>query len=61
MLLTTQNGIRIQSAVLLQYTFWTDKRTQTDTWDRRQVYAKSAYAVLLTYRIINASLSVNRA
>jgi len=40
--LTTPNGIRIQSAVLPQYTFRTHR--QTDRWDRRQTCTKSAYA-----------------
>jgi len=39
--LTIPNGIRIQSAVLPQYTFrrdtQTDRHTQTDRWARRQV------------------------
>jgi len=52
------NGIRIQSAILPQYTFQTDRQTdrptdrptdrhthtQTDRWARRQVYTISAYA-----------------
>jgi len=51
---TTPNCVRIHSAVLLQYTFWsldrqTDRQTdrpthtQTDRWARRQVYTISAY------------------
>jgi len=28
--LTTRNGIRIESAVLPQYTFWTDRQTVSD-------------------------------
>jgi len=39
--LTTANGIRIQSAVLPQFTLQTDSRT--DIWDRRQFCTKSAY------------------
>ena len=46
-LLTTPNGIQIQSAVLTQYTFWTDAKT--DGWSRRQVSKKSAYALLHLY------------
>jgi len=44
--LTIPNSIRIQSAVLPQYTFRTDRPTdtQTDRWTRRQVYTISAYA-----------------
>jgi len=43
--LTTQNGIHIQSAVLPQYTFRTDRQTdtQTDRWDRWQVNKNTAY------------------
>jgi len=41
-LLITPNGIRIQSAVLPQYTFRSDR--QTDRWDRLQLCNKSAYA-----------------
>jgi len=46
-LLTISNGIRIQSAVLSQYTFRTDEHTQTERWDRRQVYSNSVYALLI--------------
>jgi len=50
--LTILNGIRIHSAVLPQYTFWTDRpihtqthtQTQTDRWDRWQVSKNSTYA-----------------
>jgi len=37
--LTIPNGIRIQSAVLPQYTFWTDQQTHTQSnrWARLQV------------------------
>jgi len=46
--LTTPNSIRIQSAVLPQYTCRTNRQTdtQSDTWVRRQVYSNSACAVL---------------
>jgi len=45
--LTTPKGIQIQSAVLPQYTFWTNKHNvETERWDRRQVYSKSTHAVL---------------
>ena len=40
--LTIPNGIRIQSAILPQYTSWSDR--QTDRWDRRITCSKSAYA-----------------
>jgi len=44
--LTITNGTRIQLAVLPQYTFRTDRQTQTQTnrWARRQVDSISAYA-----------------
>jgi len=46
--LTIANGIWIQSAVLPQYTFQTDRQTRTHTqsnrWTRRQVNSISAYA-----------------
>jgi len=47
--LTTPNGIWIHSAVLPQYTFRTHIQTdtQTERWDKRQVYANSAYALLI--------------
>jgi len=57
--LTTPNGIRIQSADLPQYTFPTDRHieTQTDRWDRRQVYSNSAYAPLIvSYSLITNTL-----
>ena len=43
--LITPNGIWIQSAVLPQYSFRTDR--QMDRWSRRQVYSNSVYAVLI--------------
>jgi len=48
--LTIPNGIRIQLAVLPQYTFWghrpIDRLTHkpTDRWDRRQLDSMSTYA-----------------
>jgi len=44
--LTIPNGIRIHSAILPQYTFRTDRPsdTQTDRWAKRQVRKMSAYA-----------------
>ena len=57
--LTIPNGIWIQSAVLPQYTFWTDwqtdrqtdrpthTHTQTDRWTRRHVYTISAQALYI--------------
>ena len=43
--LTILNGIRIQSVVLPQYTFQTDRQTDrpTNTWARRQFYSISTY------------------
>jgi len=49
--LTTPNGVRIQSAVLPQYTFRTDIHTQTDRWDKRQVYSNDAYALLYSQKV----------
>ena len=49
--LTTSNGIWIHSAVLPQYTFQTDRQTDTDThrWARRQVCNTSASLAKLIY------------
>jgi len=41
--LTIPNGIRIHLAVLPQYTFWTDRHTQTDRWSRWMFYSNTAY------------------
>ena len=62
-LLTILKGIRIQSSVLPQYTFQTDrqKHTQTNRWARRQVRNKNAYAhyisdALTTLKYYNAHI-----
>jgi len=48
-LLTTPNSIQINSAVLSQYTFWTDSQNDwlTNKWSRQQTCTKSAYALLI--------------
>ena len=40
---TIPNGIRIQSAVLPQYIFWTETHRPTDTLNRRQLDSMSTY------------------
>jgi len=44
--LTTLNDTQIHSAVLPQYTFWTDRPTErpTDRWSRQETRKNSAYA-----------------
>jgi len=46
--LTTPKSIRIQSVILPQYTFWTDREThrQTDSWSGQQASKNSTYTVL---------------
>jgi len=48
--LNSPNGIRMQSALLPQYSFQIDQQADTDKqtsrWDRRKFYSKSAYALL---------------
>jgi len=54
-LLTTPNGIRIQSAILPQYTF----RTHTERWARRQVRNVSApLAMLIESDALTMSVTV---
>jgi len=51
--LTTPNGIQIQSAVLPQYTCWTDRQNDrlTNRWDWQQL-CKSTHLVLTLYYTI---------
>jgi len=47
--LTIPNGRWIQSAILPQYTFWTDRLTNwsTDWWDKWQTWTMGVYALLI--------------
>jgi len=53
--LATQNSIRIQTAILPQYTFWTDTHTDTQTTDGIGDRSIPIALMLCLYRVVQKS------